>query len=143
MQSVVWKMLGGSMLVLLVLACGRDRTYAPSEPVGEAGAGGRLADDPDDAGGTSTEACVEGVRRCSGDVPQACHEGEWTSEAPCSGATRACTGAGVCAAFKLTHSGLDSLGIATPTPGLVLKEQTLSAAPRACNRDFCVTASVK
>jgi hypothetical protein len=88
--------------------------------------------------------CMESMRRCDADTPQVCQGGEWVSEEPCSGATKACTGAGVCAAFRLTQGGLDAFNQRpAEKPSFVLKHQSLSAAPRVCAAALCVTATVE
>jgi len=140
-------MLGASLWFCLA-ACSAERTYDTPGAGGDdtdGNAGGPSTTDPGkDPDTASNPSCApEGSRRCSGDVPQVCRNQDWVSENKCSGATRACTGAGVCAGFKLTHAGIDALGRRETEPGLVLKEQTLSAAPRACSQKFCVTATVK
>lgn len=88
--------------------------------------------------------CMESMRRCAADTPQVCQGGEWVSEEPCTGTTKACTGAGVCAAFRLTQGGLDSFNQRpAEKASYVLKQQSLSAAPRVCTAALCVTATVE
>jgi len=131
-------------------------TTTPCETEGERGCSGdkpRFCKDgfwveepecPMRCSGEGKCACEENARRCEGNTPQRCQEGDWTDDAPCSGETRACTGAGVCAAFVLRSGGLDSF---SARPGeserFVLKDQSLSRAPRVCGSKFCVTASVE
>jgi len=117
---------------------------------GSALGGGGNSGGGDDAGpkGGDTPAlpgsCGAGERRCAGDVPQACQDGEWLSEAGCPQG-QACSGAGVCAAFRFV-GGIDTFGQA-PTPlegaGLVLKNQTLRSGLRACAEKLCVTGDVR
>lgn len=88
-------------------------------------------------------SCDEGTRQCSGDTPQLCEGGAWVDQAACGGTTKVCTGEGVCASFRLLGGGIGTFGPRPAESGnYVLKEQTLSAAPRACNSDFCVTGGL-
>ena len=108
-----------------------------------AGAWASEAECPMRCTGQGRCVCMESMRRCDASTPQVCEGGEWVSQEPCAGATKACTGAGVCAAFKLRQGGLDAFGKRpTETPSHVLKQQSLSAAPRACGTKFCITAVV-
>lgn len=89
-------------------------------------------------------ACEEDARQCSGNTPQLCEDGVWVDQAACGGATKVCTGEGVCAAFRLLSGGIGTFGVRpAESGGYVLKEQSLSAAPRACNDDFCVTGGIQ
>ena len=88
-------------------------------------------------------ACDEGTRQCSGDTPQLCQDGAWVDQTACGGTTKVCTGEGVCASFRLLSGGIGTFGPRPAESGnYVLKEQSLSAAPRACNDDFCVTGGL-
>jgi hypothetical protein len=99
------------------------------------------------SGGAGTDgACEAGSRRCAGDTPQTCQsDGSWQAEAPCK-ADQACSGAGVCAAFRLVQAGINTFA-EQPAPAegapLVLKEQTLMAAPRACATNLCITGDLR
>lgn len=100
------------------------------------------------AGGADTDGvCAAGERGCNGDTPQVCQAGVWIAEAPCDATTQACTGAGICAAFRLTDSGIGTFGArpAEPIAGakLILKLQTLTAAPRVCNSELCITGDLR
>jgi hypothetical protein len=112
-------------------------------PASGAGAAGEASNAGD---GNTDGACEDGERRCDGDVPQACQAGVWTSETACA-KNEACSGAGVCAAFRLLGAGIGTFGErpAEPVAGaaLILKEQSLSAAPRVCNDKFCITGDVR
>jgi hypothetical protein len=89
-------------------------------------------------------ACEEDAGQCSGNTPQLCKKGVWVDQAACGGATKVCTGEGVCAAFRLLSGGIGTFGVRpAESGGYVLKEQSLSAAPRACNEDFCVTGGIQ
>ena len=99
------------------------------------------------SGGAGTDgACEAGSRRCAGDTPQTCQaDGRWQAEATCK-AAQACSGAGVCAAFRLVQAGISTFG-EQPVPAagapLILKEQTFSAAPRACANNLCITGDLR
>jgi len=50
----------------------------------------------------------------------------------------------VCAAYRLLSGGIDALGKRPAETGnYVLKEQTLSAAHRACGTNYCVTGGLR
>ena len=120
---------------------GNTGTAGPAGKTGTAGTAGL------GAGGANTDGvCQPGERRCDGNTPQACDSGAWTSEAACD-STEACTGAGVCAAFRLVGAGIGTFGErpAEPVAGakLILKEQTLSAAPRTCAAKLCITGDLR
>jgi hypothetical protein len=88
--------------------------------------------------------CDDGAARCQGNTPQICEGGEWIDGSQCEGAAPVCTGAGVCAAFVFRPGGLEPLGARSAEgPDFVLKEQSLSAAPRLCNARFCLTGGVQ
>src|SRR4051812_11979526 len=69
-------------------------------------AGGKRA-----TGGTAADlGCGPGTRRCSADTPQACKpNGTWADEDACP-TGQACSGAGVCAAFRLVGAGIGTFG---------------------------------
>lgn len=103
------------------------------------------------SGGTTAmvEPCVKGDRSCNGNVPRECNsKGEWVDETECGGVNKVCTGMGVCVPYRLLNAGIDTFG---PRPAeqkdIVLKEQTLSAAPKACGKvqgkTYCVTGGVR
>ena len=88
--------------------------------------------------------CDDGTARCQGNTPQSCQGGDWVDGQACGGATPACTGAGVCAAFVFTHGGIEPFGARSAEgPDFVLKEQSLSASPRVCGAEFCVTGAIQ
>jgi hypothetical protein len=129
----------------LVAACGGVsdvQTAHTAGAGGSSGSGGTAAN-----GGANTDGvCQDGERRCDGDVPQSCQSGKWTPEAACK-VGEACSGAGACAAFRLVGASIGSFGerAAEPVAGasLVLKEQTLSAVPRACSDKLCITGDLR
>jgi hypothetical protein len=137
---------------LSVSACGGVSDVETKRSTGGTGGAGGLgsadsAGNGNRAGAASTDGdCEDGARRCAGDTPQACAEGKWKSEQACS-ANEACSGGGVCAAFRLVGAGIGTFGKrpAEPVGGgsLILKEQTLSAAPRVCSTKFCITGDVR
>jgi len=100
------------------------------------------------AGGAGADlGCEPGLRRCSADTPQACRsDGTWADEDACP-VGQACSGSGVCAAFRLVGAGIGTFAErpANPVAGatLMLKEQTLSAAPRACTNELCITGDLR
>lgn len=112
-----------------------------------AGSGGSSAGDGSGVKGGETQApagsCGAGERRCSGDVPQGCEDGEWVSEDACPKG-QACSGAGVCSAFRFV-GGVDTFAQTAPVDGtgLVLRNQTLRAGLRACAEKLCVTGDVR
>jgi hypothetical protein len=132
-------------LLSLVVACsGADRNFAGGSGSGGGGAGSESGGTAGTSGSTGPMRCMESMRRCDANTPQVCEAGKWVSEEPCAGATKACTGAGVCAAFRLTQGGLDAFNQRpAEKPSLVLKQQSLSAAPRVCAAALCVTATVE
>ena len=107
------------------------------------------------AGDPIAMPCREGRKRCGGpgnNTPQTCDaDGAWQDGQACGGLTKVCTGEGVCAAYRLLNAGIDTFGVRTVEPaaeGLpVLKEQTLSAAPRSCGtvkgQQICVTGGIR
>jgi hypothetical protein len=122
---------------------GRDDD--PVEP-GDGGGGGRNS--AGTAGMAPLPTCKPGKRQCDGNQPQLCNdESEWENLEECSGATKVCTGEGVCSAYRLVNSGIDSFGMRPEeTAGLILKEQTLAAAVRICGTKtpiICVTGGVR
>jgi hypothetical protein len=136
----------GALLVVVALfaaGCGGGRVFSTggggSGGVSGAGDAGEM---PDGNGGVPSisDACEADSQRCQGDTPQLCIEGAWQNGGPCGTGTR-CTGAGVCAAFRLLDGGIRSLSSAT-TVG-PLKSHTLSSAPRACAGTYCVSGGIQ
>jgi len=104
------------------------------------------------AGPVTPAPCKEGKKQCGGadgNTPQTCDaDGVWQDGEACGGTTKVCTGEGVCAAYRLVNAGIDSFGVRPAEPvakGVpILKEQTLSAAPRTCNKaGLCVTGGIR
>ena len=147
--SRVWLCCGLALAGCAITAPGHDNGAAGSggsDVGGEdttAAAGGKRA-----SGGASADlGCEPASRRCSADTPQACSaDGTWADESACP-VGQACSGAGVCAVFRLVSAGIGTLGErpAEPVSGatLILKEQTLSAAPRACSDKLCITGDLR
>ena len=110
------------------------------------GTGGSAVGAPASGGAGTDGACEAGSRRCAGDTPLTCQsDGTWNAQAACK-VDQACSGAGVCAAFRLVQAGIGTFGEQPAGPAgavLVLKEQTLSAAPRACSTQFCITGDLR
>jgi hypothetical protein len=99
---------------------------------------------PDACTGAGVCVCATDSRRCEGDTPQACVDGAWMSDAPCSGSASSCTGAGVCAAFRLLDTGVVSLtppGAAAAGPQLTA--HTLSSVPRLCSAKYCISGEIR
>jgi hypothetical protein len=120
-------------------ATGGDSSVGANGSVGGAGATA--------SGGAATDgACEAGSRRCAGDTPETCQSGgTWKANDACK-VGQACSGAGVCADFRLVQAGIGTFGEQPAAPAgasLVLKEQTLTAAPRACSNDFCITGDLR
>lgn len=136
-----------------------DRSKAGSGGQAGDGSGAEGGDAPNPSGGTNMtpqggagepEPCVHGERGCAeGNHPQECNaRGEWVlDENPCGGDTKVCTGQGVCVPYRLLNAGIDSFGVRLAEGQIVLKEQTLSAAPRSCGdvkgQEICVTGGVR
>jgi hypothetical protein len=104
------------------------------------------------SGGTGGTApvpdCKPGKMQCKGNQPQLCNDDEeWEDAKPCTGATKVCTGEGICSAYRLVNAGIDSFGMRpAETPGLILKEQTLSVAPRVCGTKepiICISGGIR
>ena len=102
------------------------------------------------AAGEGPAPCETGDRQCDGNTPQVCKKGVWQDEPECGGTKKVCIGEGICAPYRLLNAGIDSFGLrpAEPIPGaaFVLKEQTLSAAPRVCattGKKFCITGGIR
>jgi hypothetical protein len=133
---------------LLFGACGvKDLQLTYSEAKSGASSGGKAASEGGtDSGGepSAVVICPRGQMRCSGNTPQTCNgSGEWVSGTECAGKT-VCTGAGVCAAYRLVNAGIDGLGVRPAEKTPILKEQTLSSAPRRCGASgICVTGGIK
>jgi hypothetical protein len=125
---------------------GGDAGEGPSSNGGSsAGKGGT------DVGAAGTEPvapCDKGDRSCEGNTPRECNgKGEWVLEEPCGGATKVCTGKGECVPYRLLNAGIDSFGVRPAEGEIVLKEQTLSAAPKSCGKvagqNICVTGGIR
>jgi len=87
--------------------------------------------------------CGIGERQCVGQTPQGCVNGVWESEIACDGQTEFCGGAGVCAPFKLFDAGLATIGIPGGDATSALRQHRLSATPRVCSTDFCITGDIR
>lgn len=99
---------------------------------------------PDLCRGEGLCVCDEGTARCQGNSPQTCHAAVWVDGEQCGGATPACTGAGVCAAFVLKNAGLEPFGPwNVENSDFALREQSLSAAPRLCSGQVCLTGGIR
>ena len=129
----------------MVAACGGVNDVQTGHTAGSGGDSGS-GGNPSNGGANTDGVCEDGERRCDGDVPQACQASKWTPETACK-VDEACSGAGVCAAFRLVGAGIGSFGErpAEPVAGasLILKEQSLSAAPRVCNDQLCITGDLR
>lgn len=138
------KKVGALLAILLgaVSACGvkdLDFTYASGGSSGASASGGSAG-----AANEVPTSCREGQKRCSGDTPQTCDaDGEWQDGKACS-SNQACTGAGVCAPYRLVDAGIDSLGQRPPEKKIVIKQQTLASSPRLCAKSgVCITGAIK
>ena len=167
----VWVLL---MAAALALGCGTSRTFNPGsggsmpdggappdpeEPCDQEGARQCSADVPqvcrkgywvsepsclETCMGAGICACATDSRRCEGETPQACVDGAWMSEAVCSGSASLCTGAGICAEFRLLDAGVVSL---TPPradgAGPLLRAHAVSSVPRLCSANYCVSGEIR
>ena len=154
----------------LVVGCGSDDVNTTRTPTagtgGDAGEGsvtpgaGTGATGTGATGGTNVTpqggagepepdpTCEPGERGCDGNFPRECNnKNEWVLEEECGGATKVCAGEGECVAYRLLNAGIDSFGVRPAEGAIVLKEQTLSAAPRSCGtvkgKEICVTGGVR
>jgi len=98
--------------------------------------------------GNDPTPCKEGATQCAADgiTVQTCNaDATWEDTETCGGVKKVCTGKGVCAAYRLVNAGIDSFGVRPAEgPMYILKEQTLSAAPRTCNKaGLCVTGGIR
>lgn len=92
--------------------------------------------------------CEPGERGCDGNTPRECNnDNEWVLEEKCGGATKVCAGEGECVPYRLLNAGIDSFGVRPAEGAIVLKEQTLSAAPKSCGtvggEMVCVTGGIR
>jgi hypothetical protein len=143
-----------------VAACGdsEDANIKRTPKAGSGGDAGEGNDTPTGGGdqlpqGGSGEPepplpCEPGERGCDGNTPRECNSrNEWVLEEQCGGSTKVCSGEGVCVPYRLLNAGIDSFGVRPAEGAIVLKEQTLSAAPRTCGmvagREICVTGGVR
>lgn len=100
-------------------------------------------------GGAAPVGCKPGVRTCSGNVVVECQANEWVPVPPaeqCAGATPACTGEGLCAAWRLREGSLASPGaypIEANGPNYVLVQQSLLSFPTTCGTKYCVTGGIR
>lgn len=103
------------------------------------------------SGSPSTEPtkCIVGAIRCNGNVrEQSTATCEWSplpAADQCSGDKPACTGAGLCAAYRLVQGTIDTFGAVTgnTSSNYVLTHQTLLEYPTACNQSYCVTGGIQ
>jgi len=106
--------------------------------------GGTVGVSTSGAGGQAPTTCKDQSRQCAANIPQLCAGSAWVDEPECSAGTPVCTGAGICAAFRLVNAGIDAFGVRpAETSMFVLKEQSLSMTPRACDTKFCVTGGIR
>lgn len=148
-------------LGLPLVACGKSDesnikrpttagTGAAAGDDGEAGTGATVTMAGTTTGGTAAEEpCVKGDLDCDGNTPRECNNrGEWIPKEPCGGETKVCS-KGECFAYRLSNAGIDTFGVRPAEGDIVLKEQTLSAAPKVCGRigddktDTCVTGGIR
>jgi hypothetical protein len=124
-----------------------ERKFSEAE-----GDGGSNSGNEGDAGetGTPPPACeTAGARRCNENVREICGpEGTWIvlpDSEQCGGANPVCTGAGVCAPYRLTNGTVGTLGELnrrTESP-YSLREQTLLQNQKTCNSTRCVTGALQ
>lgn len=100
-------------------------------------------------GNTAPAACAVGAIRCNGNVrEQSTQTCDWVPLSPelqCTGATPACTGAGLCAAYRLVQGTIDTFGPVTgsTSASYILTHQTLLEYPTACNQKYCVSGGIQ
>lgn len=159
-RGAAWAVsLAGWAAMLASPACAGDREFAArptagaggDAPGGPAGGGaGVSAGANAGAGGESDQIptqCEElGALRCRENDRERCTpEGEWQAlpEAEqCGGATPACSGAGVCAAYLQRGGGIGTFATYPSASNYVLRRQTLSVSSRACGGAYCVRGGV-
>ena len=82
-------------------------------------------------------------------VEQCTEDGEWQAlpaAEQCGAGTPACTGAGICAAYRLVDGTIDTFGIYPPEangPTYILKRQTFIESRKICSATYCVTGGVR
>lgn len=148
-------------LALPLVACGKSDESNITRPT-TAGTGAAAGDDGEGGAGATTttagtttggtvaeEPCMKGDLDCDGNTPRECNNrGQWIPQEPCGGETKVCS-KGTCFAYRLTNAGIDTFGVRPAEGDIVLKEQTLSAAPKVCGRigddktDTCVTGGIR
>jgi len=111
------------------------------------GSGGAVSSGGMAMGGTGGQApapCTNDAKQCAVNEVQVCQNGAWVKLADCGGATPVCSGAGVCASYRLVNSGIDVFAVRPPeNPQYVLKEQSLSMTARSCGAAYCVTGGIR
>ena len=170
-----WAVVGAACASLLVsTACGSDREFSGAragaggdDDGASSGAGGSSPSAGNSAGGGSVggggagsgdggaintlpKQCTDlGVLRCQDNVREQCTPaGEWQrlpDSEQCGGATPACSGNGVCAAFRQRAGGIDTFAIypsASNAASYVLRRQTLTKSSKTCGTDYCVGGGI-
>jgi hypothetical protein len=150
-RGVAWAVsLASCASMLASPACGGPRDFGVASAGGSAGAGASVSAGAN-AGGESIQVPTEceklGALRCRGNVRQRCSpEGEWQplpEAEQCGGAAPACTGDGVCAAYRQKSGGIDTFATYPSASNYVLRRQTLGMSSRTCGGDYCVRGGVR
>lgn len=88
-------------------------------------------------------SCASGARQCEGNTPQLCLSSAWVDETACDGVREVCTGAGVCASFKLLDAGIVSLANPVRGEDSSLKQHTLSVGRSSCGANYCLSGEIR
>lgn len=88
-------------------------------------------------------SCVGGARQCEGNTPQMCLNSAWVDETSCDGVIEVCTGAGVCAPFKLLDAGIVTVASPAAAESSPLKRHTLTVGQRICDPDYCMSGEIR
>lgn len=88
-------------------------------------------------------SCAAGARQCERDTPQMCLNSAWVDEPSCDGVSEVCTGAGVCASFRLLDAGIVTVQSPAGGAGSALKKHTLSVGHRICGPNYCMSGEIQ
>jgi hypothetical protein len=115
------------------------------------GSGGPLLPEGGQPDPVSTPSCKPGTRRCSGDTREECDANSNWIRLPeaeqCGPATPACTGDGLCSAYRLVGA-VETLLAASPprsprSSDYVLLQQTFLDGFKQCSSDYCVSGGIR
>ncbi|MBN1609018.1 MAG: hypothetical protein JW940_20490 [Polyangiaceae bacterium] len=97
------------------------------------------------AGAPNPGACTDGARRCAGDTPEKCVDGQWVKQKQCSGTTPVCSN-GICGVARL-RGGLVTVGGAISTGTIRLVDHGFEYLARSCGtvkeETVCVAGAIR